>query len=412
MLERYGLRPAEILLPDERYDLSKWAVVACDQFTSQPEYWRRVQESVGGAPSTLNIIYPEAWLNQGDQRIAQINAAMCAYERDVLTRRVAGFVLVERTIAAGRRLGLVAAIDLEQYDFSRGSASLIRPTEGTILERIPPRVRIREQATLETPHILLLADDPGRTLIEPLYEARARLPLLYDFELMAGGGHIRGWHVAREAALSGALSGLMERADGLLFAVGDGNHSLATARQCWLNLRDTLTPDERGRHPARYALAEINNLHDPALVFEPIHRALFGARFDAVSRDFELWLRERGMSLRSAEAGEAMFAFVDGEGERPMLIEGLANPLPLYTLQRFLDAWLAAHDGSSIDYIHGEAAVRELAGGGALGILLPAMDKHVLFESVRRGGALPRKTFSMGEACEKRYYLECRRIRL
>ena len=412
MLERCGLKMPEILLPGRQYDLKKWAVVACDQFTSQPEYWRRAQEFTLGAPSTLNLIYPEAWLDQGDGRIGAINRAMREYEKTVLTRRFEGFVLVERGVSAGKRLGLVAAVDLEKYDFSRGSASLIRPTEGTILARIPPRVRIRERATLELSHILLLADDPGRTLIEPLYAGRESLEPLYDFELMAGGGRIRGWRIDDEHALDGALAGLLEKSDGLLFAVGDGNHSLATARQCWLNLRENLTPEQRQTHPARWALAESENLHDPALVFEPIHRVIFGARCEELMRDLAGWLAGRGMALSDCAAGEAMFTFTDGETDRPMRMDGLANPLPLTALQPFLDEWLAARPEASIDYIHGEDALRGLAKRGASGILLPAMDKRALFESVRRGGPLPRKTFSMGEANEKRYYLEARKIDL
>ena len=410
MLEDYALKMPQILLPDARFDLTKWAVVACDQYTSQPDYWRRVQTLVGDAPSALNLIYPEAWLDQGDGRVDAINRAMRDYETTVLTRTITGFVLVERTIAAGRRLGLVAAVDLEQYDFSRGAQSLIRPTEGTILERIPPRVRIRQRASLELPHILLLVDDPARTLIEPLYAARDGLEKLYDFELMAGGGHIRGWRVGEEAALEPALSGLMDRAEGLLFAVGDGNHSLATARQCWLNIREGLSPEERQTHPARWALAEINNLHDPALVFEPIHRALFGADAQALRRDFAAWLAGRGMALRDCASEKAMFTLTAEGVDWPLRVEGLKNPLPLATLQPFLDEWLAGQAGVSIDYIHGEDALRDLAKEGAVGILLPAMDKHALFESVRRGGPLPRKTFSMGEANEKRYYLEARKI--
>ena len=411
MLERYALTVPEILLPGEDCDLSKWAVVACDQFTSQPDYWRRVMEITGAAPSTLNMIFPEAWLGEGDARIAQINRMMLAYEKTVLTRRVRGFVLVERAIASGKRLGLVAAVDLEQYDFAPDSSSLIRATEGTILERIPPRMRIREHAALELPHILLLADDPGRTLIEPLWARRDEFEKLYDFDLMESGGHIRGWRVSDEHALDGALSGLLEKANGLLFAVGDGNHSLATARQCWLNIRDALTPEQRAHHPARYALVEINNLHDPALVFEPIHRAIFGADGAALKRDLAAWLDGRGMALRVCAPGEAMLTLLDGGEDAPLRVERLKNPLPLATLQPFLDEWLAGCAGARIDYIHGEDAVRELARQGALGILLPAMDKNALFESVRRGGPLPRKTFSMGEANEKRYYLEARKIK-
>ena len=247
MFEKYGLRGPEILLPDENYDLSQWAVIACDQFTSQPEYWDRVRSRVFDKPSTLHITYPEAWLDQGDARIESINRKMIAYEQEVLTRCVKGMVLVEREIATGKRIGLLAT---EKYDFSVGSQSLIRATEGTVLERIPPRVKIRRNAALETPHILVLVNDPGRTLINPLYAGRDSLKKLYDFDLMLGGGHIRGWQVDRFDTVLPALEGLYQAADGLLFAVGDGNHSLATARQCWLDLKPTLTETQRENHPA------------------------------------------------------------------------------------------------------------------------------------------------------------------
>ncbi len=409
-LEQYGLAVPEILLPGEKYDLSKWAVVACDQFTSQPEYWEQVKNTVGDAPSTLNITYPEAWLNQGDERIGRINRAMEEYERSVLTRCVRGMVLVERTIASGRRLGLVAAVDLERYDFSAGSSSLIRATEGTILERIPPRVKIRRHAALELPHILLLADDPGRTLIEPAYQRRDSLEKLYDVELMLGGGHLRGWRVQPDGEMERALSGLLAASNGLLFAVGDGNHSLATARQCWLDLREGLNEEERLSHPARYALVEINNLHDDALVFEPIHRVIFGADREALMAAFDGWLREKGMALAVCDREAAMFRWVRGQEEVCTRIERCTHPLPLALLQTFLDGHLSNDKDAKIDYIHGEEAVRALSSERAVGILLPAMDKHALFEAVRVGGALPRKTFSMGEAVEKRYYMECRRI--
>ena len=284
----------------------------------------------------------------------------------------------------------------------------MRATEGTILERIPPRVRIREHAPLETPHVMVLVDDPERTLIEPVYARRDSLEKLYDFELMEGGGHIRGW-LADESGLESALAGLNGRADGLLYAVGDGNHSLATAKTCWENIKKTLSPAEIETHPARWALVELNNLYDPALVFEPIHRALFGVTAAAFRDAFSAWLKARGMALEAAAPEKAMFTLV-GDPDEAYAMRGLTNPLPLYTLQMFLDEWLKTMRGASIDYIHGADAVRELSAKGAVGLLLPAMDKRVLFESVRRGGALPRKTFSMGEANEKRYYLECRRI--
>lgn len=412
MLEKYGLRIPEILLPDEKIDYAKWAVIACDQFTSQPEYWDKVRSRVISDPSTLHIVYPEAWLDQGDRRIDSINATMREYEKSVLTRVVRGMVLVEREIATGKRIGLLAAIDLEKYDYAPDSASLVRATEGTVVERIPPRVKIRRGASLETPHVLVLVDDPGRTLINPLYAARERLEKLYDFDLMLGGGHIRGWRVDDLSTVLPALEALHQASDGLLFAVGDGNHSLATARRCWLDIREGLTEEERERHPARFALAELTNLHDDALVFEPIHRVVFGADPTDLAYDFEAWLHERGMRLTVCTADRAMFRWVHDFRTLPYTVEGMDEPLPLVVLQRFLDEWLERRAGASIDYVHGEQAVRRLTERpGVTGILLPAMDKHALFEAVRRGGALPRKTFSMGEAVEKRYYLECRKIR-
>ncbi len=411
MFEKYGLRVPEILLPDENYDLSQWTVIACDQFTSQPEYWDRVRSRVFNKPSTLHITYPEAWLDQGDARIESINRKMLVYEQEVLNRCVKGMVLVEREIATGKRIGLLAAVDLEKYDFSVGSQSLIRATEGTVLERIPPRVKIRRNAALETPHILVLVNDPGRTLINPLYAARDSLEKLYDFDLMLGGGHIRGWQVDRFDSVLPALEGLYQAADGLLFAVGDGNHSLATAKQCWLDLKPSLTEEQRENHPARFALVELTNLHDDALTFEPIHRVIFGADPVELAYDFGLWLAGQGMKLSICTADKAMFRWIQGYRTLPYTIENLNQPLPLAVLQAFLDEWLAQHQGASIDYIHGEDAARQLSEAKeTTGILLPAMDKFILFEAVRKGGALPRKAFSMGEAVEKRYYLECRKI--
>ena len=411
MLEKYGLRVPEILLPDEKYDLSQWAVIACDQFTSQPDYWDKVRSRVIGKPSTLHITYPEAWLDQGDARIASINQTMLDYENTVLTRALRGMVLVEREIATGNRIGLMASVDLEQYDFAAGSQSLIRATEGTVLERIPPRVKIRQNASLETPHILVLVDDPGRTLINPLYAARDTFKKLYDFDLMLGGGHVRGWLIDRFDTVLPALEGLLNASGGLLFAVGDGNHSLATARQCWLDLKPTLTEEQQKNHPARFALVELTNVHDDALTFEPIHRVIFGAEPTTLSYDLGVWLSKQGMKLTVCTADRAMFRWVQGYRTLPYTIDRLNQPLPLAVLQKFLDEWLASHPAASIDYIHGEDAARELSDRrDCTGILLPAMDKFLLFEAVRKGGALPRKAFSMGEAVEKRYYLECRRI--
>jgi len=406
------LKAPTVLLPDETIDLKKWAVVACDQYTAQPEYWESVCALVGDAPSALNIIYPEAWLHQGDGRIAGVNRAMEEYRASVLTRRIEGFILMEREISAGNRLGLIAAVDLEQYDYGADSKSLIRATEGTILERIPPRVRIRENAALESPHVLMLVDDPDQTLIEPVHAARDRLEPLYDFDLMLGGGRVRGWRVdgAAQAVMLAALARLNERARGLLYAVGDGNHSLAAAKAHWRALRETLPECERADHLARYALVEIGNLHDSSLVFEPIHRVLSGVGAEALFRALREWLRGRGMDLADASGGGIMFSLV-GDGVRPLRIDPIDRSLPLSILQEFLDVYLCNHPGVEIDYVHGDDVAFGLAGENSCSLLLKPSEKANLFESVRAGGALPRKAFSMGEAREKRYYLECREIR-
>ncbi|MBQ3270850.1 MAG: DUF1015 domain-containing protein [Clostridia bacterium] len=403
-----ALHTACILLPRPGVDMSKWAVVACDQFTAQPDYWRRADALVGEAPSALRLILPEAWLSEGEARTPAIHAAMADYlRRGVLVPAVEdGFVLIERETPAGVRPGLVVALDLEAYDFAKGSASLIRATEGTVLERVPPRARIRTGAPLELPHVMMLIDDPGRTVIEPLLAKRDALRPLYDFELMLGGGHLRGWAV-EGADLNGvfdAVDALNAKADGLLYAVGDGNHSLAAAKRCWQQLAPTLSPEARERHPARFALVELVNLACPALVFEPIHRALFGVDPKALIAEYRAYLAENG-----ADEGEGddLIAF-DGAG-REWRFKSAQHPLRL--LQAFLDGWLARHPGASIDYIHGEDALRQLVcRPDTLGFMPRAFDKGELFGYIRRFGVLPRKTFSMGEATEKRYYVEARRI--
>ena len=403
-----ALHTARILLPRAGTELEKWAVVACDQFTAQPEYWAEAEALVGDAPSALRLILPEAWLSGGEARIAGIHRAMSEYlAAGLLAPAVEdGFVLTERVTPAGVRPGLVAALDLEAYDFRPGSTSLIRATEGTVLERVPPRARIRSGAPVELPHVMMLIDDPGDTVIGPLYARREALRQLYDFELMLGGGHLRGWAVegGDVDGVYDAIDALNARANGLLYAVGDGNHSLAAARQCWLNIREGLSDDERRVHPARYALVELVNLACPALEFEPIHRALFGVDPGALIGEFRAYLSENG-----ADEGEGndLVAF-DGAG-REWRFASAQHPLRL--LQAFLDGYLARHPEASVDYIHGEAALRKLVcGPDRLGFMPRAFDKGELFGYIRRYGVLPRKTFSMGEATEKRYYMEARRI--
>lgn len=397
---RYGLKKSNILLPGPDAAMEKWAVVACDQYTSQPEYWDETARIVGEAPSTLHMIVPECRLGDAEPEPETLWRAMQKALDTVLTRAVEGFVLVERQTDNGCRLGLLAAVDLAAYDYAPGATPLIRATEGTVTSRLPARMKVRRGAPLEIPHVLLLADDPKHTLIEPLYARREALPALYDFELMQGGGHIRGWAVTDDrsfAQMDAALSGLLEVSGGFLFAVGDGNHSLAAARACWV---EAGKPDDE----TRYALVEIENLHDPSLVFEPIHRAVFGADCAKLAYDFVLYCRERGMSVVSCAEDKAQMYLLDA----PVRIENARNPLPLAILQPFLDEWIAKNPGARIDYIHGRAALDAL---NCCRIRLTAMDKSALFPAVRIGGALPRKTFSMGEAHEKRYYLECRKLR-
>ncbi len=403
--------PAEILLPREGVDPARWAVVACDQYTSQPDYWHAVEALVGSAPSTLKIVFPEVYLSEGEARIQRIQSEMRQYLADgtLVPAVTDGFVYLERTTPSGVRPGLVVRLDLEAYDFTPGADVPVRATEGTILSRIPPRVKIRTGAPLESPHVMVLLDDPDCTVIEPLGANKAALRPLYDFELMQGGGHLAGWAVEGDATTGvlQALDALFARSGGFLAAVGDGNHSLATARQCWLNLRDTLPEAARANLPARYALVELNNLHAPALVFEPIHRVLFGVDPLDVQERFADWCAGRGAALEDG----AEITWVTGEGETGARILHAPNPLSVAVLQPFLDEYLAAHPGAEIDYIHGADVVRQLAQReDALGILLTAIDKRALFPAIRQGGVLPRKTFSMGEAFEKRYYMECRRI--
>ena len=419
-MDKVGFSAADILLP-KHVDMTRWSVIACDQYTSQPDYWERAARLVGSSPSTLHLVLPEVYLEQDDvgRRIAQINASMRAYLDSGLFRVLNdSYVYVERTVAPGRvRRGLVGKIDLEQYDYSADSRSLVRPTEGTVESRLPPRMRVREQAPLESPHIMVLIDDALHTVIEPLQKQKNAMEPLYDFDLMADGGHIAGWRVAGDlcaqvdAAMLFLLSGQQccrgvcrECAPPMLIAVGDGNHSLATAKACWEKIKPTLSERERRVHPARYALAELVNLHDGALAFEPIHRVLFDVDPNSV---LDALQKQLGAC---ADGQGQVFTYAAGGRTGRLVVANPPSPLAAGTLQGFIDGYLAAH-GGTVDYIHGGDVVMELSKKpGAIGFLLPAMEKSQLFPTVRESGALPRKTFSMGHAYEKRFYLECRKI--
>lgn len=401
------IRRADILLPAENVSPEKWAVVAVDQYTSQPEYWQKVEEIVGDAPSAVKVTLPEVYLKDTQARTERMQKTMREYLKSgVLAERVKdGFILVERTTGTGARIGLMACLDLEKYDFAKGSQSLIRATEGTVIERVPPRVEIRRGAAIELPHVLMLLDDPGKTALEPLYADRDSLEKLYDFELMQQGGHLRGWRVSGEAltALENSLDALYDGCEGLFLAVGDGNHSLAAARQYWLELKESLPEAEREEHPARYALVEIENLHSPAIRFEPIHRILTNVDPDGVLAAYEKFLAENGAMIR--EGGELTAVY--GKNCISYGFDGH----PLRMLQEFLDAYLKVHPEAEIDYIHGDDTLMRLAeADNSLGFMPCAFAKADLFPYIRRWGVLPRKTFSMGHANEKRFYFEARKI--
>jgi hypothetical protein len=430
-----GIQVPDILLPKADIDLNKWAVIACDQFTSEPEYWKQVEEQVGSSPSTYNLILPEVMLGtpQETARIQSTQQAMRDYLSADNFQVHSGMILVERSVAGKTRHGLMLALDLEQYDFNKGSQSLIRATEGTILDRLPPRIRIREGASLELPHILVLIDDPDRTVIEPLVKQSSSLTKLYDFELMLGSGHLKGWSTKDNALEAKIIQGLEKLADPetfhkryqvgsekgvLLFAMGDGNHSLATAKSIWEKIKPHVGMD----HPARYALVEIENVHDKGLEFEPIHRVLFDVKDDLLSAMEKFY--DNGVRFNTCPDGDAMTKAVQSQSGKEQVIglvskEGFATitittpPLALAvgSLQSFLDGWIKQGGAAKIDYVHGKESVIKLGSqNGNLGFYLPGMAKSDLFRTVILDGALPRKTFSMGEAEEKRFYMECRKI--
>ena len=414
--------PADILLP-QNCDLTRWAVVACDQYTSQPEYWQRVERFVGSAPSALHLILPESSLDgpNVETDIMDVTNTMSRYLREEIFRTCPNaLIYVERTLESGKvRKGLVGMVDLEEYDYEAGATTSIRCTEGTILSRIPPRVAVRKNAPVELPHVMLLTDDPKATVIEPLTAAKDRMEKCYDFELMEHSGHLRGWLLdeAEKGRVAQALHALADpgtfharygAGEVLLFAVGDGNHSLATAKACYERQKSMTPQAEWGTLPARYALVELVNLHDPTLEFEPIHRVLFGVNAAELLEDLKN--AHPGAYEGVGEEGHVL-RYVWEQGAGAITVPHPDAVLPVATLQTFLDRWLSIHKGR-IDYIHGADVARSLADQpGNLAFLLPAMGKEELFPTVLHDGALPRKTFSMGEAQDKRFYLEGRKIR-
>lgn len=427
-LEKMGLRASDLMIPKKGVDLHKWAVVACDQYTSEKDYWEDADKLVGKAPSTLRLIFPECYLEDGDgdRRIENINKTMDSYVKEELFDTYKDcFFLVKRTCGNACRWGLMASLDLDRYIWEKDSRSLIRATEGTILSRIPPRKKIRKDAPLEIPHIMVLISDRERRVIEPLAAKTDKLSSVYDFDLMKNGGHLQAWLVDSDAdknAIADAFGKLYEALDPsnpLLFAMGDGNHSFATAKSCWEDIKQTLTEEERKTHPARFCLVELENIFDQGLVFEPIHRVLFNVPEEVflaeLAKNAEKVETEKVgcrncISKKIAVQGSQRFGYCAADKHVVVTLDKPAANIAAGTLQKVIDSLISL--GYSVDYIHGADVTDKLGSEkGNIGLFLPAIDKATFFDTIIKDGALPRKTFSMGEANEKRYYMEARKIR-
>ncbi len=433
--ENIATQIPKIMLPKPQVDLNRWSVIACDQYTSEPEYWNKVAAHVGDAPSTYHLILPEVLLGTAEEApwAQKAQSAMLKYLDDGLFMEHEGMILVERSVNGKTRYGLMLALDLEQYDNQPRSQSLIRTTEGAILERLPPRIKIRSGAALELPHILVLIDDPHHTVIQPLVNNRKNLPGLYDFDLMFDSGHLRGYSVADpvwETSVVSALQALAENDSfhtrynlppnqgALLYAMGDGNHSLDAAKAVWESNKIRVGK----QHPLRFALVEVENVHDEGLVFEPIHRLLFNVRDELTLSPENLFgdliestpcvnVEVMVDQVNHSKNGAQTFGVISHTGSWVARVKKTTSNLSVGWLQNFLDTWMKTGQAEKIDFVHGLEVVSRLGSQkGNLGFYLPAMNKTDLFSTVIRDGALPRKAFSMGEAREKRFYLECRRI--
>lgn len=414
-----AFKNADILIPNETIDMSKWAVIACDQYTSEPEYWNETEKNVGGNPSTLRLILPEIYLESDDvaQRTENIHFVMDKYLSDgIFTEYRNAMVYVERVQSNGIvRKGLIGAIDLEEYDFNKGSTSQVRATEATVIERIPPRIKVRQGAGLELPHIMILIDDPDNTVIEGV--DKSAMIKLYDTELMQNGGSISGYLVpeAEQERIDKALSALADpdtfnkkynltNSPVLLYAMGDGNHSLATAKEFYEQLKKANPDKDFSNHPARYALAEIVNLHSDALKFEAIYRLVYDVDCDRLITGLT-----EALALSDKEAEQWVEIICNGE-DKKLYIHNTSSNLSVGSLQNYLDGYIK-ENGGKIDYIHGIDNVKSLAEKhNGIAFILPDMDKSQLFPTVIKDGALPRKTFSMGHADDKRFYIEARKI--
>ena len=403
------IRSCDILVPNG-CEHEKWSVVACDQFTSEREYWHKLERYVGDAKSMLKLIFPEAYLEDDDkeERIENINRTMREYlDGGVFKTLKDSFIVCKRTTASGvSRLGIVLAIDLEDYCFTHPSHAYVRSTEGVVLDRIPPRLKIRQDAPVELPHIMLLIDDRKHRVIEPIWEGRADLEKVYDFDLNMGGGHLEGYRIDAQKVIDvfdkyvDSVQDLYgEKTNDFIFAVGDGNHSLATAQAHWNRIKEGLTDAQKAVHPARFALCEVENLHDDGIVFEPIHRFVFGAKEDFIGY------------LQTALSGEKTIEAFDKNGNYTLKVDRVGAKA-IKDIQDAIDAYLKEHSECSVDYIHGIEHLKDVAAHNVgVAIAMPKIEKDELFGYVLKNGTLCRKAFSMGEAEEKRYYFEAKKIR-
>ena len=410
--------PADILIP-KTDDMTLWSVVACDQYTSEPEYWDEVEKITSGKPSAYHIVLPELYLEMDgvDERIRKINETMLSYcNSDLFKEYKSSYIYIERTQKNGKvRKGIIGAVDLEDYDYNKGSETKIRATEGTVSERIPPRLKVRMDAKLELPHIMLLIDDAKKQIIERIGENTASFEKIYDFEMMMDSGSIKGWLIDKKWSeyLESELEKLEDISDfnkkydvsknnPLVFAVGDGNHSLATAKEYYNKMKENGMADENS--PARYALCELVNLHDDSLVFEAIHRVVFDIDTDNFVSELE-----KVCAVCDDKDGQ-VFTVVTSSGDKTLKVNNPSANLTVGSVQNLIDSYISKF-GGRVDYIHGEDVVRQLSSDKtSCGILLDAMDKNDLYKTVVLDGALPRKTFSMGDACDKRFYNEARII--
>ena len=450
ILKNIGISIPEILLPAKDIDMTKWSVIACDQYTSNINYWRDLKNFINASPSTLNLIYPEVYLeseseSERETRISKIKMNMDKYTDEGIIENIGpGFILIDRqTPDTVSRKGLLLSVDLDKYDFSVGSHSLIRATECTVTDRLPPRIKIRQNASLELPHVMLLIDDPKKTIIEALFDVKENFTKVYDFDLSKNGGHVNGYIINSEEAILHITTafanlaakenfilkyGVPENTDILLFAVGDGNHSLATAKVCWDNIKQDLSDNEIENHPARYALVEVINIHDRGLQFEPIHRVLFNVDpydlIDFIVEDsFNISLdahcinfvnfedMKSNLGGLSFDSSSQVVPYVFDNTAGAIIIKNPENKLATATLQNILDEYIKLNPKAKIDYIHGEDTVIKLGNQqGNIGFFLPVIDKSDFFKAIILDGIMPRKTFSMGEADEKRFYLESKKI--